>query len=679
MKKTCFLAVIVSMISVQAISFDKIIDLSSGSQDFIAYGEATYDFFGSAVASGDVNGDGISDLVIGAPYDNSGGRVYVVFGKKKLGGSIDLSMEEPDILVQGTPGYETGFSVGSADINGDGYDDIFIDSPDGAGAGKNRVGTGEWAIVLGRKSFAPVIDLGNGEQDIIIYGAGNDVVGVNCFHGDLNKDGIEDLILTGDGDGPMHNRTGAGEAHVLFGKPSWPPAIDLEKEKADITVYGEDRYFQLGNSAQVLDINLDSVPDLFLGSVLASHTDSSGKKIAGTGKGYIFFGRQPWPSAIDLAYEKADIELYGKSTWSELGMGSAVGDLNGDGNKDLIVASARADGPNDSREDCGEVYVFYSSSSFPSEIDLAVDAPDLVVYGKNSHDYIGHEGGIASNDLNGDGIDDLIITTYQSNSWSGEVYCIFGNASRNGIIDLAQQDPDITILPADQGDQLGRTIDTGDFNGDKGIDILLGAFGASGPAEDKPGCGEAYLLYGEPKVTGCMTFDDLRAKIDPAVANQGLKKSMMGKVQHAEDKFNSGDLKESGNILCALVHETKAQSGKKIPTDSANQIIACIGELAAYLGIPIKCLNDEDSDEISDEASDESSGSMDSLYIEPKLFCTKVSQEEIELSWVPEDYPAIIAGSPEKNAGTCDLYEVDRSPYDYRSSKKDEIIYITVW
>ena len=101
-------------------------------------GAAVIDYSGTEVsAAGDVNGDGISDVVIGAPGAGDAGTSYVVFGSKSPN---DLSLADlyNDVthtssgfsIVGANFGDNLGFSVsGAGDFNNDGYDDVALGAP----------------------------------------------------------------------------------------------------------------------------------------------------------------------------------------------------------------------------------------------------------------------------------------------------------------------------------------------------------------------------------------------------------------------------------------------------------------------------------------------------------------------------------------------------------------------
>ncbi|MEQ9412013.1 MAG: integrin alpha [Fuerstiella sp.] len=268
------------------------------------YGAEAGDEAGVSVAgAGDVNGDEIDDLIIGARFadgrDNQvtrAGETYIIYGSTSMPSAIDLAAQDgPDVVVYGTDAHDFSgyFPYGSGDINGDGFNDIVIGVTGGDAANNSRPNGGETHVVFGGPQLPPVINLETlGTAGITIYGAdsGDNSGRSATIVGDLNGDERDDLVIGAyRGHGAYNLATDTGEAYIIFGRPDFPETLDLRIPGAvDQIILGIDAEDQSSLMVRGAgDVNDDGVADLIIGAPFAH---SLGNARADAGEAYIVFG-----------------------------------------------------------------------------------------------------------------------------------------------------------------------------------------------------------------------------------------------------------------------------------------------------------------------------------------------------------------------------------------------------
>jgi hypothetical protein len=475
----------------------KTFDLTTlnGRNGFSVSGSVQGDRLGYSVAStGDINGDGVSDLVLGAYRVNSNaGAAYVIFGMRNgYLGTFDLGTLSGSngFTVPGIePGvYHLGISVSAAgDINGDGVSDFVLGADDGYGT--------SYVIFGSRGGFQSVFNLMNlnGTNGFIVRGIAlnGGLGGSVSTAGDVNGDGISDLVL-----GAYSVNSYAGAAYVIFGqREQFPALFNLTNLNGinGFSVAGIAPNDLLGcvvNTAG--DINGDGISDLVLGAYNAN-TGLGGNG----GAGYVIFGRREgFASFFNLSnINGTNGFAIGSAASATLGGSiSTVGDINGDGISDLGLSDASLN------SGTGVSYIIFGNrQGFSSLFNLNKlnGSNGFAVPGVAARSYLGPVSSVG--DISDDGIDDLVLgadgTANAANLVMGVAYVIFGNRvgfpstfnlnnlnGTNGFIV-----PGIAV-----NSSLGFSVSrAGDINGDGLNDLLLGAPGLNSDI------GTAYIIFGK--------------------------------------------------------------------------------------------------------------------------------------------------------------------------------------
>ena len=377
----------------------------ASSADYLFLGEGDGDNLGGDYTlssramgtAGDVNGDGASDLLIGAPENSTEapgtGRVYLFLGGSSMVTEGEHSVLDASYIFTAQAGDQVGHSVASAgDVDGDTKDDILIGAPMYGGS-------------TGRVFLISSLDLGPStaldlpaDADHVFYGEyAGDWAGARASGiGDVDGDGRADLLIGAPNNDEVSSS--AGRSYLVYGGS--PVSVSFDLDDADRFFHGESSNDlsgrQLGPAG---DVDKDGYADFMIG---ATGNDRGGSN---AGAVYLFSGGSLSPFATILL-SSADWILTGEATGDRAASDlDFAGDVDGDGRGDLFIGAPNNDGGGSTT---GRSYLVLGYF-LPSAGVMSLDEAAYFFTGENTSDSSGSALG-AGGDLKDDGLDDLLVS-----------------------------------------------------------------------------------------------------------------------------------------------------------------------------------------------------------------------------------------------------------------------------
>src|SRR3989339_599943 len=445
--------------------------------DEIITGEASSQF-GTSMSVGDLNSDGKEDLVVGAVnYSSYRGRSYIFYND----GSYAASAASADEIITGEASSQFGTSMSVGDLNSDGKTDLIV------GAKSFSSFTGRTYIFYNDGQYP----LNATSADIMITGENNgDYFGIAMIVDDFTSDGKDDLLV---GAYQYNNDTGKIYFYETRDNYSWELQPQLTNDfrilnhgGAELKITGEGGGAHFGYASAIGDLNADGKNDLVISAYSLS-------------KVYIFYNDGSY--ANDAA--SAGKIIIGDG--DNFGYHLAIGDLNSDGNDDLVVG----DYYYDMSGQC-KVYIFYNDGAYVNDAASA----DKIITG-DSWSFFGSY--ILISDLDADGDNDLAVNAWGYSSSRGRVYIFYNDGSYPATANSADE----IITGENVGNKFGRILVSGDLDADGDDDLIAGAYEYDLGASTNEG--RVYIFYNDGSYPTVATGAD---EIITGVAGSGFGYSL---------------------------------------------------------------------------------------------------------------------------------------------------------
>jgi len=473
---------------------------------------------------GDVNGDGIGDVAIGAPTADPRGRrdagsIFVVFGRRGFSGTVDPAApgSRGYRIDGGAAGARLGTSIAAlGDIDGDAdkLADFAIGAPQ-AGAGE-RGAAGVVYLMLGSKARGDT-DLRDEDDKAIVrllgVAAGDGTGSSLAPLGSPTPGGPGGLVIGAPTAAPKA-RSAAGSVYVLPGPLPTRGSAALDglaptSYRIDGRVAGGQAGSAVGTSP---DISGDGLPEVLLGAPF----EGPDSPTTYAGAAFVVTAR-PLGASVDLAAPTGEGMVIVGGAGMGLGASIAgIGDLSGDGVPDIAVGAPTASP--DGRAGAGSTFVVRGRTSSPLPIVLPATPGSAVrLDGISPSDRFGSNLAVAN--VDDDAYRDLLVSAPNVDALgrtdAGAVYELLGSHVRTGLVDIALLGRSGVRLAGTGVDERSGTALAADFDagGDARSDVLVGSRSSSSLL-DLPVVPRPPATIGGRDAAGCSLARDVELVVD---------------------------------------------------------------------------------------------------------------------------------------------------------------------
>jgi len=454
------------------------------SVEFTGVNETIDGLLGQSVASsGDLNGDNIDDLVIGAP---AAGRVYIIYGQS--GYHDGTSIDEADVIfTEENSGDYAGYSVAIIDdMNEDGKDELLI------GAYKHNNRTGRTYLIYGAELSGTISlsDVGNSVSGAYFFGENeNDYSGFAISSaGDVDGDGKGDFLI-----GAYNFRSGSsgqmkGRTYLIYGTDftiAEKPLSRISTNYDGAKFTGENTNDYSGRAVSGTgDTNGDGCADFIIGT-------------NGAQKVYFFYGICG-DSKISGDLSLADTDHIYTDSDSATYFGSSLspaGDTNGDGYDDFLIGAKFA---STDESYAGKTYLVFGKEGMAAGekvMNRLMNNGHAISFDGNQNTGLNSTQLAGGGDFNGDGYTDIAMGTPNASDNAGNVYMFLLDQTYQNSVSTEYATNTFTGNESEYLGMYGLSLD-GDINGDGYTDLIIGSPNTTNEAGYKTG--KVIVQYGQP-------------------------------------------------------------------------------------------------------------------------------------------------------------------------------------